>query len=309
MKFIKKYYKAIIGIGVLVILVAGIGIAKVLIENREKPKTDNNENEVVKEEIEENENDVESEIIEEEQDNNQEQEEDIKEEQEDNNTTSDNTTKPNTNDDTQNNNTTKPNTENNTTSDEVNDNTQDKPIKEKLLGIWADKNNRVFYIFEDSKFTIINVSYNHISNYDYNIKENFIVYDEQLLEVQFLDNTLYLGKNTYFKQSDDFQLPFIYYNIDKVLGTTWKMTKGDNVIYRYEDEPPIVLETEITFTENSIFGYGMCVGVCENLYNFKNNKIEIYMNNIHFEMIDDNTLIQVPYGSYPDYGIEYTRVK
>ena len=328
MKLIKKYYKAIIGIGVLVILSIGIGIAQILINNPKQSQVENGLDELKKEEIKDPENDIESEIIEENEatDEIQEgQQEDTptsdipsnnttkpntnNSTQNNNTNTSDDTTKPNMSDDTQNNNMPKPNTENNTTSNEVNDNTQDESIKEKLLGIWNDKDNRVFYIFEDDKFTIINVSYNHLSNYEYEIRGNSIVYDEQLLEAKFIDNTLYLGKEAYFKQSKDFQLPFIYYNIDKVLGTTWKMTKGDNVIYRYEDEPPIVLETEITFTKNNIFGYGMCVGVCENIYNFKNNKIEIYMNNIHFEMIDDNTLVQVPYGSYPDYGIEYTRIK
>ena len=323
MKFIQKYYKAIVVIGVLLLLATGIGIAQILINSSKQPQKGNEQNEIKEEEIEENENDVESEIIEE-----SETTDEIQEEQQEDTPTSDmpsnNTTQPNTNNSTQNNNTTKPNTntdtpnnnttiENNQANNEVSNNTstedQNQDIKEKLLGIWTDKNNRVVYIFEDNTFTIISVSYNNISSYEYEIRENTIIYNDQLLEVKFIDDTLYLGREAYFKQSDDFQLPFIYYNIDKVLGTTWKMTKGDNVIYRYEDEPPIVLETEITFTKNNIFGYGMCVGVCENIYNFKNNKIEIYMNNIHFEMIDDNTLIQVPYGSYPDYGIEYTRVK
>lgn len=294
-----------------------------LINNAKQSQTENMQNELKEEEIEENENYVESEVIEEAQkeegkdDNNTSSntpsnntiKPNINNNIQNNNETTSDTTKPNTSDNTQNNNATKPNTDNNTSNNEVNENTQDKSIKEKLLGIWTDKDNRVVYIFEDSKFTIINVSYNLISNYNYDIKDNFIVYDEQLLEVHFLDNMLYLDKNAYFKQSDDFQLPFIYYNIDKVLGTTWKITKGDNVIYRYEDEPPIVLEREITFTEKNIFGTGMCGGVCDNLYNFKNNKIEIYMNDLHFEMINDNTLVQVPYGAYPDYGIEYTRIK
>lgn len=312
MKLIKKYYKVIMGVGIFVLLAIGIGIAQILISSKQT-QTRNDQNEFKEE----------SETIEEPLE---------EEEQKDNNTitdtSSDNTVKPNINNNVQNNNentndnTTKPNMSNDTQNDnqtdnngsnipndEVNNNIQDKTIKEKLLGTWTDKDNRIVYIFEDDKFTIINVSYNNISNYEYEIKENSVIYSEKLVEIKFIDNVLYLGSMAYFKQNDDFQLPFIYYNIDKVLGTTWKMTKGNNVIYRYEDEPPIILEKEIAFTKNNIFGVGMCVGVCDNLYNFKNNKIEIYMNNIHFEMIDNDTLIQVPYGAYPDYGIEYTRIK
>lgn len=57
MKFLKKNYKAIIGIGLLMLLVTGIGIAQVLIENKDKPKAENNENELVVEEQQSNERD------------------------------------------------------------------------------------------------------------------------------------------------------------------------------------------------------------------------------------------------------------
>lgn len=49
MKFVKKNYKAIIGIGLLVLLVAGICIAQVLIENKNNLEVENEENEVVEE--------------------------------------------------------------------------------------------------------------------------------------------------------------------------------------------------------------------------------------------------------------------
>lgn len=51
MKFIKKYYKATVGIGVLVLLTIGIGIAQMLINNAKQSKTENMQNELKEEEI------------------------------------------------------------------------------------------------------------------------------------------------------------------------------------------------------------------------------------------------------------------
>ena len=104
MKLIKKYYKAIIGIGVLVILSIGIGIAQILINNPKQSQVENGLDELKKEEIKDPENDIESEIIEE-----NEATDEIQEGQQEDTPTSDipsnNTTKPNTNNSTQNNNT------------------------------------------------------------------------------------------------------------------------------------------------------------------------------------------------------------
>ena len=57
MKFIKRYYKTIIVIGVSVLLITGgIGITKILVNNAKQPQAEIVQDELKKEEIEEKEN-------------------------------------------------------------------------------------------------------------------------------------------------------------------------------------------------------------------------------------------------------------
>ena len=57
MVFLKRNYKILLGIGLLVILVVGIGIAQVFIENKEKLKVKNNLDEIIEEKKQTNERD------------------------------------------------------------------------------------------------------------------------------------------------------------------------------------------------------------------------------------------------------------
>jgi len=195
----------------------------------------------------------------------------------------------------------------------------EKNEKGSIIGAWY--NNEKVYVFTENELTIMTVTYNSTKKYKYRIDDDrIIINNTNATEFEIKDNTLYLG-NVYLKKSNNKEdYPNIYHYHDAFNGN-WKLETAKNEI-TLSNNQKITLDDEINITEENSAGFESCGGSgCPRyVINFKNEKPELYMNNLCFELSNENTLTQIKcqnnnlngYSEWEDkqiHSIIYTKVK